>query len=226
MARASVLVAVMAVLVSSVGGVRVLPSSSSSSGGLGIRAEPVFCHDIECPHFEVVHKTDAYEVRSYDATVWATTLLKDVDWDKAEKSGFMRLFNYISGENEQAIKIPMTAPVRNQVAPGAGPFCASSFNISFYVPAAFQQSPPAPTDATISIRREAAYTYYVAQGKGFWKEDDTEKAAAKLAEALTADGLTFDNSTWFFAGYDPPFRLIDRHNEVWFRAPSSVATQT
>ena len=40
------------------------------------------------------------------------------DFQQAEREGFMRLFSYISGANEEGIKVPMTAPVLNRITPG------------------------------------------------------------------------------------------------------------
>ncbi len=49
-----------------------------------------------------------------------------------------RLFQYISGTNEEEAKIEMTAPVRVLLTAGEGPFCESFFKISFFVPYALQ----------------------------------------------------------------------------------------
>jgi len=45
-------------------------------------------------------------------------------------------------------------------------------------------------------------------------------------QALDAQGVEFDDTHFFFAGYDPPFRLRDRHNEVWVVAPDSGSITT
>lgn len=52
-----------------------------------------------------------------------------------------RLFDYIGGKNEPNVKINMTAPVVTKVEHGDGPFCKSSFEVSFFVPFA-EQVPP------------------------------------------------------------------------------------
>lgn len=43
--------------------------------------------------------------------------------------------------------------------------------------------------------------------------------AEQLADALDADGIDYECQYFFFAGYDPPFRISGRHNEVWFLPP-------
>eukprot|EP00240_Pyramimonas_obovata_P013556 CAMPEP_0118927780 /NCGR_PEP_ID=MMETSP1169-20130426/5184_1 /TAXON_ID=36882 /ORGANISM="Pyramimonas obovata, Strain CCMP722" /LENGTH=228 /DNA_ID=CAMNT_0006869621 /DNA_START=110 /DNA_END=796 /DNA_ORIENTATION=- len=179
-------------------------------------AGPWFCHGIDCPKFTVVDKKEAYETRAYEATKWASTSVQGIKLDEAERIGFMRLFNYISGENMPASKIPMTAPVKNLITPGQGPFCGSNFTISFFVPYKYQENTPAPTSMDVSLTSEDAVQVYVRSFKGFAKEDKIVTEAAQLAEALDNDGVQYDPETYVFAGYDPPFRPVNRHNEIWF----------
>ena len=38
--------------------------------------EPDFCHELECPHFKTVNKTDAFELRCYETDYkWASTIV-------------------------------------------------------------------------------------------------------------------------------------------------------
>ena len=45
-----------------------------------------------------------------------------------------RLFNYIGGENEEDMKINMTAPVLTETTPSGGPFCKQKYTVGFFVP--------------------------------------------------------------------------------------------
>lgn len=71
---------------------------------------------------------------------------------------FWKLFNYISGQNDKQVKIPMTAPVSIYIEPGAGPNCESTFTMAFYVPASFQEDTPEPTDADVSIEERQEFS--------------------------------------------------------------------
>lgn len=70
---------------------------------------------------------------------------------------FGKLFNYISGENEQQIAIPMTAPVVVLVEPDddadAQAVTQTTFTMAFYIPAPFDEEPPLPNDCTVAIER-------------------------------------------------------------------------
>lgn len=105
----------------------------------GVRWDaPSFCHGLSCPEYTVVgtgvrnshnrrhgcldsrSRADrvssppqsSFEVRKYEPTVWVSTVIEEVDFDAATNVGFHRLFDYISGNNEAATKIPMTARSR------------------------------------------------------------------------------------------------------------------
>lgn len=181
---------------------------------------PWFCHGIECPKYTVVDTKEAYETRIYEATRWASTTVTGVELDEAQRKGFQRLFSYISGENLPSSKIPMTAPVKNLITPGQGPFCGSNFTVSFFVPYEFQEDTPTPTNKDVYLSSEDATQVYVRSFKGFAKEHTIVEEAAQLAQALDKEGVHYDVVSYVFAGYDPPFRPINRHNEIWFFSKS------
>jgi hypothetical protein len=73
---------------------------------------------------------------------------------------FWKLLNYISGQNDKKIKIPMTAPVSIFIDPGAGPNCESTFSMAFFIPAEFQEDTPLPTDPDVSIEEREEIKVY------------------------------------------------------------------
>ena len=111
----------------------------------------------------------------------------------------------------------MTAPVMVDVAPGAGPNCDSNFTVSFYVPAANQAAPPLPSNPLVFLSKRPARKVYVSVYPGYTNDKKVVAAASALAEALVADGIAVTPSSGFTsAGYDSPFNILNRHNEVWF----------
>lgn len=101
-----------------------------------------------------------YEERLYPAQKWVTTKMQHISRDAASSAMFWKLFNYISGENNQQIKIAMTAPVSVLIEPGSGPNCESTFTMAFYVPDAFQEDTPEPTNDQVSIEQRPEFKVF------------------------------------------------------------------
>ncbi|KXZ51079.1 hypothetical protein GPECTOR_14g63 [Gonium pectorale] len=182
-------------------------------------AAPWFCHDLDCPRYEVKQTlAEDVELRSYDAGLWVSTNVTGVKYDRAVSTGFMRLFGYISGANEEGVRIPMTAPVRVEMTPGQGPFCEDHFKVSFFVPLDQQDAPPTPTSADVYIDPAPAAAFYVMSYGGRTHEREIIDKATQLLGILDEQGLPYNFSSFFHAGYDSPFRIFNRHNEVWVRA--------
>lgn len=139
--------------------------------------------------------------------------------------GFMRLFDYIEGDNVKKMKIPMTAPVAVEIEPGQGPFCKNNFTVNFFVPFEDQADPAAPTNKDVFISSLPAFTAYVIVYGGYSNLDDIQKYSEQLGEDLVKDGLgdTFRKDVFFYAGYDSPFKPENRHNEIWFLRKDSDA---
>ncbi|PNH06109.1 Heme-binding protein 2 [Tetrabaena socialis] len=186
-------------------------------------AAPWFCHELDCPPYEVELSLgpDA-EKRSYAEAVWVSTNVTGMRYDKAVGTGFMRLFAYIAGANELRVKIPMTAPVRVQLTPGQGPFCEDHFVVSFMVPFNLQDAPPAPASSDVYIHPAPAASYYVLSYGGRTHETEIIDKATELLKMLDEKDMPYDYSSFYAAGYDSPFRIFNRHNEVWIKAAGEM----
>ncbi|EFN55172.1 hypothetical protein CHLNCDRAFT_57955 [Chlorella variabilis] len=203
--------------------------TAGAAAGLPVGAPaPWFCHNLDCPKFTVVNTTDDYEVRYYEAGAWVSTDVEAYAYALGVSKGFQRLYQYIDGANHAAVKIPMTAPVRTLISAAAGPFCKSNFTISFFVPFAFQKDgAPKPNNPDVYLDHSPAFTAFVAQSGGFVMDDfSVTRMAKRLTDALDRDEQPYNADTFFFAGYDPPFRLMGRHNEVWVVAEEETGAQT
>eukprot|EP00199_Chlamydomonas_sp_CCMP681_P005748 CAMPEP_0119102292 /NCGR_PEP_ID=MMETSP1180-20130426/1079_1 /TAXON_ID=3052 ORGANISM="Chlamydomonas cf sp, Strain CCMP681" /NCGR_SAMPLE_ID=MMETSP1180 /ASSEMBLY_ACC=CAM_ASM_000741 /LENGTH=226 /DNA_ID=CAMNT_0007086547 /DNA_START=24 /DNA_END=704 /DNA_ORIENTATION=- len=187
---------------------------------------PWFCHDIDCPAYNVSQVVGTeIELRSYPAGLWISTNVSGVSYTKATSTGFLRLFEYISGANEHGTKIAMTAPVRNRLVPGPGPFCEDFFTISFFMPFEYQngtQQPPAPNRDTVFVDPSPAASYWVYSYAGYTSESKIVEKAADMLEQLDAVGASYDASYYYSAGYDAPFRILNRHNELWVPATATT----
>lgn len=135
---------------------------------------------------------------------------------------FHRLFDYIDGKNEYGEKIEMTAPVITQVSPSDGPFCASSFIVSFYVPEKNQADPP-PAEG-LQVQKWGVKYAAVRQFGGFVKDSSVGEEAAALYTSLQGSnwasavdkGQKVDpTSVYTVAQYNSPFEFTGRVNEIW-----------
>jgi hypothetical protein len=138
-------------------------------------------------------------------------------YERAVAVGFYKLFRYISGENLTGQKIDMTAPVRVTVSPGVGPTCGDTFKIAFFIAPSIK-SPPPPSDSTVKIVTTPESTYYVNSFGGWATGATYVDRARSVASALEGAGRKIDDAYFATAGYDSPFRLRNRHNEVWLPA--------
>ncbi|XP_027221729.1 heme-binding protein 2 [Penaeus vannamei] len=167
---------------------------------------------IEMPPYNVTSSADSYEERVYPARKWVSTFQSGSD------SGlFNRLFNYIDGQNEAGIKVDMTAPVTTLFVPCQDLRCATNYTMSFYVPAAHQDSPPTPTSADVYIEDRPQLHVFSRRFHGFASHQDYLSNAAQLHDDLVAAGEEgVDFETFYAVGYDSPFVIVGRNNEVWF----------
>ncbi|KVH93117.1 heme-binding protein 2 [Cynara cardunculus var. scolymus] len=200
------------------------PGLLSQKQTVAVGEFPPQCNRIECPTYDVIHSGDGYEIRVYNSSVWATTSpIDDISFVDGTRIGFLQLFKYIQGQNNYNQQIEMTAPVLTEIAPSDGPFCESSFLVSFYVPKKNQADPPPAEGITIQKWRP---TYVaVRQFGGFVKDSDIGVEAAALSTSLSgtvwSDAIKKSHSGEITTGYtvaqyNSPFEFDNRVNEIWF----------
>lgn len=181
---------------------------------------PWFYHGLDGPIYTNVTVDNNVETRSYESALWASTIVLGTDINEANDIAFNKLFAYISGANDQSITIDMTTPVINYIQPPAGPNCNTTFTISFYVPYKYQTAagPPKPTASDVFIQTIQPLYLGIAEYGGFASQKEDLAQATLLENQISeSDDVAVDGSTesFFYAGYDPPFRLTNRHNEMW-----------
>ena len=161
---------------------------------------------VEIAPYKVLVKEDNYELRHYDRLVLATTAM---DADNQRRNPFGKLFDYISGDNSQAQKIPMTAPVfmeQNEV---------SSENMSFVLPTNMSlQEAPLPTDPTVALEALDDYTVATITFSGRLKQENIQRHQALLETWIKSKAFTVIGPAKA-AGYNPPFTIPSlRRNEI------------
>jgi len=177
---------------------------------------PCFANGLDSPQYTVVGKYEDYEVREYSASGWVSTDQEGMELDKSSKGMFWKLFKFIDKGNSAEEKIAMTCPVLMKITPGQGPACESAFTMSFYVPPR-EGELPQPVDETVYHSQLPPMKVYIRSFAGFASSSVRVREAEALSKALPM-GADYETDYWIYAGYDSPFKLFNRHNEIWFIA--------
>ena len=169
------------------------------------------------PDYTVVSAQDPFEVRDYGALVVVKTSMAD-----GSRAAFGRLFDYISGENQGARKIAMTAPVLNTAAEGTeiamtAPVLQSGEGdreMVFVLTDEFTpETAPLPSDPKVTLGAIAPRRVAVVRYAGSMKKRAPAEEA-KLRAWIDAKGLRAAGPAEV-AGYNPPWTLpAHRRNEV------------
>ncbi len=170
----------------------------------------------ETAEYQVVESDGKFEVREYPDLVLVATATK---LDAQGRDGsFMRLFRYISGENQSEQKISMTTPVfmENDEAD-------SRVQMGFVMPKEVaSKGAPAPTGEQVDIRKRAGGRFAVVRFSGQLTFKRAKESETSLRDWMKTKGLvaadSTDGSGVETAGYDPPFTPGPlRRNEVLIR---------
>ena len=88
----------------------------------------------------------------------------------------------------------------------------------FYITKEFQSNPPEPLDPEVKVMKSDERIFFVNQFGGFAMQDSVWlKEAEKFRAQLKGSGAKVDFSYFWAAGYDPPWKVNNRRNEVAFQ---------
>ena len=168
--------------------------------------------DIETPKYKVLKKYPRFELRQYESMMLATTNLGVSSFDEKSSEGFRTIASYIFGKNKSNEKIAMTAPVI---------YHADSIStLSFVVPRSkTQESMPVPIDQNLTFVVQAPKLLAVLDFGGFINNEKLAARMAELKKAVLKEGFQIKGQGYYF-GYNPPWQLIGRKNEVAFELES------
>lgn len=166
--------------------------------------------------------SETIEVRRYEARVYAEARV-EIDPGNHRNAAFRLLFDYISGNNQAATKIAMTAPVTSASAsqemamtvPVSSDTQNGTYTMRFFLPKSFSvETAPVPNDPAVTVgvtppRFEAVLTF-----SGSTADEVVDSRKAELAHALKQSGWAMigEPAAYF---YDPPWTLPPlKRNEV------------
>uniref|UniRef100_A0A672FNR0 Heme-binding protein 1 n=1 Tax=Salarias fasciatus TaxID=181472 RepID=A0A672FNR0_SALFA len=178
-----------------------------------------FCTESkECLEYELVCKTDEYEVRHYSPTRWVSTDAEAYFMGVGAAMAFRRLFQYITGANEGGFQMEMTAPVLVKIPEETKMWEPAVYTLNFPLPAAYQDKPPAPTNDKLYFTEMPEMDVYVRSYGGWMLSVTSRLHAHLLTKELERVRASYNRSYHYGVGYDSPLKLLNRHNEVWYVA--------
>jgi hypothetical protein len=161
----------------------------------------------ETQAYKVVKKEKDLEIRFYPEVTMATITSPAKSYKELGSTGFRQLAGYIFGGNDQDQQIAMTAPVHMEMKDSAA-------SMSFVMPAKYNKDNlPKPKNADVLIQTAGPEHVAVITFGGFASEADIQTQAEKLRSALEAHAIPY-HGNFRFLGYNPPYQLADRKNEI------------
>lgn len=165
---------------------------------------------IETPNYKVIKTLGDVEIREYPQMILAQTKLGGKRYDSNGNKGFSVVANYIFGGNYQKQKIAMTAPVIMNMSD-------TDASMSFVMPSQYQLSElPTPNSTAVALVSQDSMKLAVLRFGGFSSDEKIAKHAQILTQVLEENNIRIKGSL-LYMGYNAPWDLINRRNEVAFQ---------
>lgn len=180
--------------------------------------KPWFYGDKWGPRYRLMREYRGYELRCYPPLNWVTTRNDEID-SKDFGGMFKRLASYIKGNNDKKKKYEMTVPVTVGMKYNITDHKTKS-GMSFYMGSDRWGSKPAkPLDPKVFLRRSPLFCAYVRSFDGWVMSRSWTyyRQLYYLSADLKRDRKDDNYVTGLSvsAGYNAPWELFHRHNEVW-----------
>ena len=155
-------------------------------------------------NYQVVKTNEFYEIRKYSDRLAVETSTSN------QNSGFRKLFNYISGDNQMNEEIKMTTPVTEMERKG-------NMTMQFYLPLKFDKNNvPIPSRPDVEIVNIEGGYFAVIRYSGRSSDKNFMKHKDILENELKKDDISILGPP-IKATYNGPFTLpMLRRNEVMF----------
>lgn len=187
--------------------------------------------NIEKPTYQIVAKTDQYEIRRYQPVLLASTDVSG-DYQEATTAGFKIIADYIFGNNTAAASIAMTSPVLEESA-GTGIAMTSPVleepaenglrRITFVLPSKYTlETIPQPNDTRVQLTEQPARTVAALSFTWYPTASRVQNKKQELLTALQKAGIVPQGEVQV-ARYNPPLSMpLVLQNEVMVTIPDQV----
>jgi hypothetical protein len=158
-------------------------------------------------NYTVIQKDQNFEIRFYPSATFATIKSDAKTYKELSGPGFRKLADYIFGGNEDKTQISMTSPVQMDINDTVS-------TMSFVMPSSYNQANlPKPNNPDVFLSETSEEYVAAIQFGGFASDKELKLYSEKLLDILKEKGIkTYGNTK--FLGYNPPFQLVGRRNEI------------
>ena len=159
--------------------------------------------------YKVVKKlSKGVEIRKYEDLIVAYTKISADNYGSVSSKGFRRIAGYIFGGNEGGESIAMTAPVQMNFA--------DTSEMMFFMPKSYKtmDALPVPNDSTVRIKEIKERTVAAIVFKGWASDKTIAEQKMNLVKVLDAEGIAYDANDFAYLGYNPPYQMANRRNEI------------
>jgi len=165
----------------------------------------IFTQKTETPQYRVLKKLDKVEIREYPDLIMASTKMGD-SYRGNSGRGFSTVAGYIFGANEKSKKISMTSPVVVDMA--------DTMKMSFIMPSEYKMEDlPSPDNPKVELQKQSSRILAVISFGGWANDEKLAEYREMLRSELEKHSIK-PKGHYMFLGYNPPYRMINRRNEV------------
>lgn len=162
--------------------------------------------DIEMYEYEVVKSFDDFEIRKYAPANFSYVTLDTKTYGASSSNGFRQLAAYIFGGNEASQEIAMTSPVEMEMD--------EKMTMKFMVPKAYALADlPQPNNKNVKFKQEPERIVAAIRFSGYANDKLIDFYKKALSKLIQVHGFQH-NGEFSFLGYNSPFDVFNRRNEV------------
>lgn len=161
----------------------------------------IFSQKYETHSYKTMLSEDNFEIREYDPVMKARA------YSNTGNNNFMKLFRYISGNNEKNQKIPMTTPVYMKEE-------KQGSMMEFVLPSTLNENNASqPLSQDVELYMDQGGVYASIRYGGYSNKSKRNKYTSQLNKKL--EKMNIDKiGDFVHVSYDSPYKFYNRRNEV------------